>query len=35
MRGDWQDAPCDPGIVPGGIRDRAIKAMNQTKGECK
>ena len=36
MRGDWQDAPCDPGIRPGGIRDRAIKAINnQTKGERK
>ena len=25
---NWQPAPPDPGIIPGGIRDRAIKAMN-------
>ena len=25
---DWQPAPRDPGIKPGGIRDRAIQAMN-------
>ena len=25
LRGDWEPAPRDPGIKPGGIRDRAIK----------
>jgi hypothetical protein len=25
----WQPAPCDPGIKPGGIRDRAIKGIRK------
>jgi hypothetical protein len=25
---EWKPAPPDPGVKPGGIRDRAIKAMN-------
>ena len=30
-RGDWCDAPRDSGIVPGGIRDRAMKVLNGRK----
>jgi len=26
-RADWQPAPRDPGIRPGGIRDRAMRAL--------
>jgi len=34
MRGNWQPAPEDPGIKPGGIRDRAVKMLSQrTKAE--
>jgi hypothetical protein len=29
LRGDWEPAPPDPGIVPGGIRDRAIKGIRK------
>jgi hypothetical protein len=28
MCSDWQPAPPDLGFRPGGIRERAIKAMN-------
>jgi hypothetical protein len=23
----WEPAPADPGIIPGGIRDRALRAL--------
>jgi hypothetical protein len=31
----WEEIPPDPGIVPGGIRDRAMHAVGSPKGEDK